>query len=321
MTEESVSHPPYDVVIIGGGPAGLTAGMYAARAALRVLAIAGETTVSQVTVTDLIENYPGIPEGINGFDLAERLKTQAVQFGLKTASGDVTAVVRKKWGDRDGWEIAAGGMHYGALAVIVATGAIWRRLGAPGEERFIGKGVSFCATCDGPFYRNREVAVVGGGDTAIQEAIYLTRFAKKVTVIHRRDRLRATAILQKRAQENPKIAFAWNSVVESIDGLDLVQWVRLKDVKTGALRELPADGVFIFVGLTPNTAPFQGLIALDQGGYVQVDASMQTSVPGIFACGDCTAKRLRQVVTACGDGATAAFSAQLYCEEMKGEAY
>jgi thioredoxin reductase (NADPH) len=295
--------------------------MYAARAALRTLALAGETTVSQVTVTDLIENYPGIPDGINGFDLAERLKTQAVQFGLKTASGDVTAVTRKKWGDRDGWEIAAGAMRYGALAVIVATGAIWRRLGVPGEERFIGKGVSFCATCDGPFYRNREVAVVGGGDTAIQEAIYLTRFAKKVTVVHRRDRLRATAILQKRARENPKITFAWNSVVESIEGLDLVQWVRLKDVKTGALRELPADGIFIFVGLTPNTAPFQGLIALDQGGYVTVDANMQTSVPGIFACGDCTAKRLRQVVTACGDGATAAFSAQLYCEEMKGEAY
>jgi len=321
MAGESVSNSPYDVVIIGGGPAGLTAGMYAARANLRTLAIAGDSTVSQVTVTDLIENYPGIPDGINGFDLAERLKTQAVQFGLKTASGDVTAVTRKKWGDRDGWEIAAGGMRYGALAVIVATGAIWRRLGVPGEERFIGKGVSFCATCDGPFYRNREVAVVGGGDTAIQEAIYLTRFAKKVTVVHRRDRLRATAILQKRARENPKIAFAWNSVVESIDGLDLVQWVRLKDVKTGALRELPADGIFIFVGLTPNTAPFQGLIALDQGGYVKVDANMQTSVPGIFACGDCTAKRLRQVVTACGDGATAAFSAQLYCEEMKGEAY
>lgn len=321
MTELTVSNPPYDVVIIGGGPAGLTAGMYAARADLRVLAITGDSTVSQVTVTDLIENYPGIPEGINGFDLAERLKTQGVQFGLKTASGDVTAVTRRTWGERDGWEIAAGAMRYGALAVIIATGAVWRRLGVPGEERFIGKGVSFCATCDGPFYRNREVAVVGGGDTAIQEAIYLTRFAKKVTVVHRRDRLRATAILQKRALGNAKIEFAWNSVVESIEGLDLVQWVRLKDVKTGALRELPADGVFIFVGLTPNTAAFRGLIALDEGGYVKVDANMQTSVPGIFACGDCIAKRLRQVVTACGDGATAAFSTQLYVEDLKGEAY
>ena len=321
MTVESVSNSLYDIVIIGGGPAGLTAGMYAARASLRALAIAGESTVSQVTVTDLIENYPGIPEGVNGFDLAERLKKQAVEFGLQTASGDVTAVEKKRRGDQDGWEITAGGMHYGALAVIIATGANWRRLGVPGEERFIGKGVSFCATCDGPFYKNREVAVVGGGDTAIQEAIYLTRFAKKVTVIHRRDRLRATAILQKRALANERIAFAWNSVVESIDGLDLVQWVRLKDLKTGATRELAADGVFVFVGLTPNTDAFRELIALDRGGYITVDANMQTSVPGIFACGDCIAKRLRQVVTACGDGATAAFSAQLYIEELKGEAY
>ncbi len=321
MAGESVSNSPYDVVIIGGGPAGLTAGMYAARASLRVLAIAGESTVSQVTVTDHIENYPGIPEGINGFDLAERFKAQALQFGLQTASGDATAVVKKRWGDREGFEITAGGMQYGALAVIIATGANWRRLGVPGEERFIGKGVSFCATCDGPFYKGREVAVVGGGDTAIQEAIYLTRFAKKVTVIHRRDRLRATAILQKRALANEKIAFAWNSIVESIDGLDLVQWVRLKDLKTGATRELAADGVFIFVGLTPNTGMLRELIALDRGGYITVDANMQTSVPGIFACGDCSAKRLRQVVTACGDGATAAFSAQLYVEELKGEAY
>ena len=321
MTEPTVSTPPYDVVIIGGGPAGLTAGMYAARAALRVMAIAGESKMSQITVTDHIENYPGIPEGINGYDLAERFKTQAVQFGLETASGDVASVTRKRFGDKDGWEIAAGDRRYGALAVIIATGADWRRLGVPGEERFIGKGVSFCATCDGPFYKNREVAVVGGGDTAIQEAIYLTRFAKKVTVIHRRDRLRATAILQKRALANEKIAFAWNSVVDAIEGLDLVQWVRLKDVKTGAVRELAADGIFIFVGLIPNTAAFRELIALDRGGYITVDANMQTSVPGIFACGDCTAKRLRQVVTACGDGATAAFSAQLYIEDLKGEAY
>ena len=321
MAEEQVSNPPYDVVIIGGGPAGLTAGMYAARADLRTLAVEGGSTVSQITVTDLIENYPGIPDGIIGADLVERLKKQAVQFGLKTASGDVTTVTKKKWGERDGWEIAAGEMRYGTLSVIIATGANWRRLGAAGEERFIGKGVSFCATCDGPFYRNREVVVVGGGDTAIQEALYLTRFAKKVTVIHRRDRLRATAILQKRAFANEKIAFAWNSVVESIEGLDLVQGVRLKDVRTGAVRELAANGVFIFVGLTPNTAPFRGLVGMDAGCYITVDANMQTSVPGIFACGDCIAKRLRQVVTACGDGAVAAFSAQLYVEELKGEAY
>jgi thioredoxin reductase (NADPH) len=313
--------PSYDVVIIGGGPAGLTAGMYAARANLKAVAIAGETTVSQVTVTDHIENYPGIPEGINGFDLAERIKTQAVQFGLQYASCDVKSVVKRRFGSLDGWEVVAGDKRYGALAVIIATGADWRRLGVPGEERFIGKGVSFCATCDGPFYKDRDVAVVGGGDTAVQEAIFLTRFAKKVTLVHRRDRLRATAILQKRAMANERITFAWSSVVESVEGLDLVQWVRLKDLKTGSVRDLPVDGVFVFVGLTPNTAAFKELVDLDQGGYITADANMQTSVPGIFACGDCTAKRLRQVVTACGDGATAAFSAQLYVEDLKGEAY
>lgn len=321
MAEQMASNPPYDVVIIGGGPAGLTAGMYAARAALRTLAIEGGSTLSQITATDIIENYPGIPGGANGFELVERFKAQAVGFGLETASGDVMAVTKKRWGETDGWEIAAGEQRYGALSVILATGAAWRHLGVPGEERFIGRGVSFCATCDAPLFRNREVAVVGGGDTAIQEALYLTRFAKKVTVIHRRDRLRATAILQKRALANEKIAFAWNSVVDAIDGLDLIQEVRLRDVKTGEKRSLPVSGVFVFVGLTPNTAAFRDLVAVDRGGYITVDANMQTSVPGIFACGDCTAKRLRQVVTACGDGATAAFSAQLYVEELKGEAY
>jgi thioredoxin reductase (NADPH) len=321
MAGEQVSERPYDVVIIGGGPAGLTAGMYAARANLRTLAIAGDSTVSQITMTDFIENYPGIPEGINGFDLDGRFRKQAVQFGLETASGDVTAIIGKRLGNYDGWEIVAGEGRYGALAVIIATGATWRRLGVPGEERFIGKGVSFCATCDAPFYRDREVAVVGGGDTAIQEAIFLTKFAKKVTVIHRRDRLRATAILQKRAFANEKIAFAWDSVVAGIDGLDLLQEVRIRNLKTAEERILSVNGIFIFVGLTPNTAAFRGLIALDQGGYVTVDADMQTSNPGIFAAGDCIAKKLRQVVTACGDGATAAFSAQLYVEELKGEAY
>ena len=321
MGGETISNPPYDVVIIGSGPAGLTAGMYAARADLRTLAIEGGSTVSQITATDVIENYPGIPGGVNGLELVERFKAQAVGFGLETASGDVTAVTRKKFGDREGWEIVAGEQRYTALAVIIATGAAWRHLGVPGEERFIGRGVSFCATCDAPLFRNREVAVVGGGDTAIQEALYLTRFAKKVTVIHRRDRLRATAILQKRAFANEKIIFAWNSVVDAIDGLDLIQWVRLRNVKTDEKKELSVSGVFIFVGLTPNTVPFRDLVTVNQGGGIRVDANMQTSVSGIFACGDCTAKRLRQVVTACGDGATAAFSAQLYVEELKGVAY
>lgn len=321
MSENKVPGSPYDIVIIGGGPAGLTAGMYAARADMRTLAIEGASNLSQITATDIIENYPGIPGGVNGFELIERFKTQAVGFGLQNASGDVTEVRQARFGDQNGWEVVAGEQRYGALSLVLATGAAWRRLGVPGEERFIGRGVSFCATCDAPLFRNREVAVVGGGDTAIQEAIYLTRFVKKVTVIHRRDRLRATAILQKRALADEKIVFAWNSVVDAIDGLDLIQEIRLKDVKTGEKRTLLVSGVFIFVGLTPNTAPFRKLVSLDGSGYITVDANMQTSVPGIFACGDCTAKRLRQVVTACGDGATAAFSAQLYVEELKGEAY
>jgi thioredoxin reductase (NADPH) len=244
-----------------------------------------------------------------------------VGFGLETASGDVTAVARKRWGGTDGWEVISGGRRFGALSVILATGAAWRRLGVPGEEKFIGRGVSFCATCDAPFFRDREVAVVGGGDTAIQEAIYLTRFAKKVTVIHRRDRLRATAILRNRALANEKISFALDSVVDAVEGDRALDQVRLRNVKTGETGTLPVSGLFIFIGLTPNTAPFRDLVAMDDRGYITVDADMQTSVPGIFACGDCTAKRLRQVITACGDGATAGFSAQLHVEELKGEAY
>ena len=321
MAEANREKAPYDVVIVGGGPAGLTAGMYAARANLRVVVIEGASTVSQVTVTDMIENYPGIPEGANGYDLIERLRKQATQFGVQTLSADVTALTKRKWDDLDGWEVATSEQRFGALAVILATGATWRRLGAAGEEHFIGKGVSFCATCDGPFYKNRDVAVVGGGDTAIQEAIFLTNFAKKVTVIHRRDRLRATAILQQRAFANEKIVFVWDSVVEKIDGLDLLQEVRLRNLRTAEEQTLRVDGIFIFVGLDPNTDPFRGTVAIDEKGYIVADEEMRTSAQGIFAAGDCIAKRLRQVVTACGDGATAAFSAQLHVEELKGEAY
>ena len=322
MAEQTVSNPPYDVVIIGGGPAGLTAGMYAARADLRTLAIEGGSTVSQITVTDLIENYPGIPGGVNGFELVERFKAQAVGFGLETASGDVTAVTKKRWGETDGWEIAAGEQRYGALSVIIATGAAWRHLGVPGEERFIGRGVSFCATCDAPLFRNREVAVVGGGDTAIQEALYLTRFAKKVTVIHRRDRLRATAILQKRAFANEKIVFAWNSVVEAIDGLDLIQGVRLRDVKTGEKRDSSRQRRLHLRRSHPEHGPLPGTRRRRSGRLIHGRCehadlgSRDLRLRGLHR-----EKRLRQVVTACGDGATAAFSAQLYVEELKGVAY
>jgi len=322
MAKVNIPDHVYDIVIVGGGPAGLTAGLYASRAGFKTLLIEGASTLSQITITDMIENYPGIPEGIGGFELIERFKKQAGQFGLETTSADVSAIEKNQLGTVEGWKISAGGRHFEALAVIVATGAYWRKLGVPGEDLFAGKGVSYCATCDGPFYRNRDVVVVGGGDTAVQEAIFLTNFAKKVTIVHRRDRLRATKILQKRAFANEKIAFQWNAVVEEISGKDTVEKIMIKDVRSADITsEIPANGIFIFVGLTPQTDILKGVITIDQKGYVIVDANMQTSSGGVFACGDCIHKRLRQVITACGDGATAAFSAQLYIEDLKGEAY
>ncbi|MDI6725637.1 MAG: thioredoxin-disulfide reductase [Smithellaceae bacterium] len=311
----------YDVIIIGGGPGGLTAGIYGARAGLKALLIQGASTVSQITVTDLIENYPGLPGGIGGFELVENFRKQAREFGLEITDADVSGVAGFPLGDISGWEVAAGGQSYRAISLIVATGATWRRLGVPGEEEYIGKGVSFCATCDGPFYRNRAVAVIGGGDTAIQEAIFLTHFASKVTVIHRRDRLRATAILRDRALKNEKIGFLWDSVLTEIRGGDFVEKLLVKNVNTKVISELSAEGVFIFVGLTPNTDLVRGIVELDDKGYILADQDMKTSAPGIFACGDCIQKSLRQVVTACGDGANAAFAAQHYVEAAKGEAY
>lgn len=311
----------YDVIIIGGGPAGYTAGIYAARASLKTLLIEGATTVSQITVTDLIENYPGMPEGINGFELVQLFRKQAEKFGLEITQGDVALLAKEHHDGKEAWRITAAGGDYLTLSVIVATGANWRKVGVPGEEIFTGKGVSYCATCDGPFYRDKEVAVIGGGDTAVQEAIFLTHFAQKVTVIHRRNRLRATKILQERAFANSNIRFIWDSIVEEIAGREFVEGVKIKNLKTGELSDLSADGVFVFVGLTPNTQILRGITDLDKNGYVITDGNMHTSAEGVFACGDCISKLLRQVVTACGDGATAAFSAQLYVEALKGEAY
>jgi thioredoxin reductase (NADPH) len=312
----------YDIVIVGGGPAGLTAGIYTTRASLRTLLIEGASSVSQIVVTDIIENYPGMPEGIGGFELIGRFKKQALQFGLEISSEDVIRIAKTHWGNTEVWRVTSAGRDYEALAVIVATGAYWRKLGVRGEDALIGKGVSYCATCDGPIYKNRDVVVVGGGDAAVKEAIFLTKFARKVTIVHRRKRLRAVKVLEKRALANSKIEFAWNSVVEEITGRNVVEKVKIKDVDSPDIRrEIPAQGVFIFVGLTPKTDIVRGIVDVDDGGYIIVDADMQTSVKGIFAGGDCTRKGLRQIITACGDGATAAASAQHYVEELKGESY
>jgi thioredoxin reductase (NADPH) len=311
----------WDIVVIGGGPAGYTAGLYASRAGLKTLLVEGASSISQITVTDEIENYPGMADGINGYDLIERFKKQVGKFGATVVTGDIAKIAPASWGDVSGWTLSSGDKAYDTLAVIVATGASWRRLGAPGEEALIGRGVSFCATCDGPFYRNRAVAVVGGGNAAIQEAIFLTNFASKVTVIHRRDRLRASAVLQKRAFANPKIEFAWDSIVDEISGEQGVEGIVIRNTKTGVKTQLPLDGVFIFIGLNPNVEIVRGLVALAPNSAIEVDRNMRTSADGIFACGDCIDKSLRQVVTACGDGATAAYAAQLYIEDLKGESY
>jgi len=312
----------YDIIIIGSGPAGLTAGIYASRANMKTLMIASAFNPSLITTTDLVENYPGFPEGITGLEIIERFTQQAKRFGMETVQKDVTAVSRISQTGLQGWTVAAGDETYEASALIIATGTQYAHLDVPGEEKLTGRGVSYCATCDGPFYRESKIVVVGGGDTAVQEALFLTRFASEVTIVHRRDRLRATGILQERALANKKIRFEWNAVVEEITGDTAVKGIILRDIQDPEKKRiLDVEGVFIFTGYIPNTGFLKGIVDLDDVGYIGVDDRMKTSAPGIFACGDCTTKLLRQVVTACGDGATAAFVAEQYINELKGTSY
>jgi thioredoxin reductase (NADPH) len=310
----------HDTIIIGGGPAGYTAGIYAARSGLKTLLVEGAATVSQITITDLIENYPGIPDGIDGFELMQLFKKQALKFGLEIITKDVLAIKNNAAAPVI-WDVTLEDDSFRTLSIIAATGARWRNLEVPGEQEFAGRGISYCATCDGPFYRNKDVIVVGGGDTALQEALFLTHFAKKVFVIHRRDRLRAAKILQKRAFAEKKIEFVWNATLTEVTGRDFVTGIKIADVYSGKISEISAEGVFIFVGRLPHTGLFRDILRLDAGGYIITDDNMRTSAAGIFAAGDCRAKQFRQVVTAAGDGANAIYSAELYVEELKGETY
>ncbi len=298
----------YDVVIIGGGPAGLTAGIYTSRARLKTLLVESYSVACQAVTTDHIENYPGFPDGINGFELIEKFKKQAEKFGAEFIVSEVKGIRENS----PSWEIVTDDKSYTSRTIIIASGARPKSLDIPGEDKFRGKGVSYCATCDGALFKNKEVVVAGGGDTALEEAIFLTRFAKKVTVIHRRSALRGTKILQERAFGNKKIEFVWDAVISEILGETKVSAVKVKNVKTGLEKDLSCDGVFIFVGYVPNTAFLKGLLPLDQSGYIIADDNCLTSKVGIFACGDCRKKLLRQVVTAAGDGATAAFACQHY---------
>lgn len=303
----------YDLVIIGGGPAGLTAGLYAARARLNVILIEKIVPGGQVLTTDWIENYPGFPEGISGPDLIQKMTEQVKKFDLNIESNEVFSLdlsepVKKiKLSDRT----------ITSHTIIIATGASPKKLGIPGEDIFFGKGLSTCATCDAPFFKDKMVAAVGGGDTAVQESIFLTKFAKKVYLIHRRDQLRATRILQERAFANDKIEFIWDSVLTSIDGLANVEKITVKNIKTGETKELSVDGCFIWTGILPNTNFLKDEVKVDDYGFIIVDSNMQSSVPGVFAAGDVRSTGLRQIVTAAGDAASAVFSAEDYIASIK----
>jgi thioredoxin reductase (NADPH) len=300
-----------DVIILGSGPAGYTAAIYTARAALSSVLVGGREPGGQLMITSEIENYPGFPEGIAGPKLMEEMRRQAERFGTKIVSGEATSVDFSK----SPLIVNVGSDCYEAGAVIIATGASAQWLGLESEKKLMGKGVSGCATCDGFFFRGQEVVVVGGGDTAIEEAIFLTRFARKVTVVHRRDELRASKFLQKKAKSNPKIEFAWKKIVVDILDVnaDKVTAVKMKDVDTGAISEKKCDGVFIAIGHTPNTAVFKGHLKLDEKGYIITKKSTcETSAAGVFAAGDVQDSTYRQAITAAGSGCMAAIDAERY---------
>ena len=309
----------YDVVILGAGPAGLAAGLYAGRSCLKTLIVEKGQDGGQIAITDEIENYPGqIVEGESGPSLIARMSEQAKKFGAERVSDVIKSVelegeVKKL--------VGAKGEYYGKT-VILATGAFPRPIGCKNEGKFVGKGISFCATCDANFFEDFEVFVVGGGDSAVEEAMYLTKFARKVSIIHRRDELRAAKSIQEKAFKNPKMNFIWDTVVDEVDGDELLNKMVLKNVKTGELTTYEADeedglfGLFGFIGMIPNSGLFEGVIDMDRG-YIKTDDNMHTNIPGVYAAGDIRVKSLRQVVTAAADGAIAAMQAEKYLAEME----
>jgi len=303
----------YDVIIIGGGPAGLTAGLYTSRSRLKTLLIEKGFTGGQVMTTEWIENYPGFEDGISGAELSQKMEKQAVKFGLEITQG---SVVKISPGDKVKKVVLEDDKEYEAKAIILATGSNPKLLKIEGEDEFRGRGVSYCATCDGAFFRGATLIVIGGGDSAVEEGLFLTKFAEKVYIVHRRDELRACKVVQERAFENPKIDFIWDSVPEKIAGDKTgVTAVHLKNVKTGEQSVIDATGIFIYVGYNPNTEFLQGLVKLNDNNYIEANEDLSTSAPGIYAAGDVRKKTLKQIATAVGDGATAAMAAEKYIEE------
>ncbi len=301
------------VLVLGSGPAGLAAALYAARADLAPLVLTGMGLGGQVSTTSVVENYPGFPEGVGGPQLAELFQKQAEKFGARVEFDTATEVDLSQRPFR----VKTYQGEYLAETLIISTGATPLHLGVPGETELTGRGVSYCATCDGWFFKEKDVVVVGGGDSALEESLFLTRYAKSVTIVHRRDALRAGAILQKRAMENPKIRFVWDTVVTEVLGDDALKALRLKNVKTGAETEHPADGLFIFIGHHPNTQLFVGQVHLDDKGYIQTDVRMHTNVPGVFVAGEAGDPNFRQVITSAGMGAAAAMQAIRFLEDQE----
>ena len=302
----------YDIAIIGGGGAGLTAAIYAARARRRTVVFERLITGGQIATTELVENYPGFPQGINGFDFAQNLVQQAERFGAEMRYEDVAQIERLANGT---FRVETNEGAYRAHAVVATAGADYNKLGVAGEDQFVGRGVSYCATCDAAFFQDQDVIVVGGGDAAFDEALFTTRYASKVRLVHRRADFRASALLQERVFANAKIEIVRNTVVDRILGTEAVEGAELRNVETGATQTLATAAVFIFIGQTPNSHLLKDLIALDDGGHAQVDLRMHTTVPGLFVAGDLRTQAARQLVSACGDGATAALAAEAYLAE------
>jgi thioredoxin reductase (NADPH) len=301
----------YDVLIVGGGGSGLTAALYASRAKLSTILFEKMTPGGQIAMTDIVENYPGFPAGITGPEISAKMEEQAKRYGAEIAYKEIKGLSKKGLL----FEARTSKDAILAKAVILSCGASFKMLNVPGEKELTGRGVSYCATCDGAFFKDKEIVVVGGGDSALQEGIFLTRFAAKVSIIHRRDELRASRILQERAKQNPKINFIWNTVIETIEGPQKVTGVTLRNVQTNDVTKMRTDGVFIFIGHVPNGSFLKGFVELDEQGYVKVDRGYKTSCEGVFAAGEIRSGAVRQLVSACGDGCGAALAAQSYLDE------
>jgi len=303
-----------DLVIVGAGPAGLTAGIYASRGRLNTVILERNMAGGQIALTELVENYPGFPEGISGFDLSEKMKSQAVRFGAELREIQTVTALRR---EPDGcYSVVTDQGTLRTKSVILAPGVEARRSGIPGEAEFIGRGVSWCATCDGPLYRGRTVAVVGGGDSAVEEGMFLAKFADKVYLVHRRDELRAAPIAQERCFASPKFEFVWDCIPRRIDGSQGVEALEVENVKTKEVRRLPVDGVFMYIGQLPNTTWLKDVVDLDDQGYIVTDGHLRTRLPGVFACGDAHVTPIKQIAMAVGEGALAAMQAQRYLDAL-----